>query len=68
MGLRVHVVMCRGCSRYARQITTLNGLVSNHYADEPRAEVVEHVSQDTVRHIKSVLRHASPAIDDPTRK
>lgn len=68
MGLRFHVLMCRGCSRYARQITALNRLVSNHYADGPPAEVSEGVSRDTVQQIKSALRRATPAIDDQPGK
>jgi hypothetical protein len=68
MGLRFHVLMCRGCSHYARQITALNGLISNHYAEEPPAEVSGNISQDTVHHIKSALRQASPTIDDQTGK
>ncbi len=35
MSLRFHVVMCRGCSRYKRQITALNSLVTDHYGDAP---------------------------------
>ncbi len=63
LGLRLHVVMCRGCSRYTRQITALNSLVTEHYGDDPPAEVFEHVSQDAVQHIKSSLRHATPGTD-----
>ncbi len=63
MGLRLHVVMCRGCLRYTRQITALNRLITDHYGDDPPAEVSEHVSQDAVQHIKSSLRHATPRED-----
>ncbi len=63
MGLRLHVVMCRGCSRYTRQITVLNRLISDHYCDDPPAQVAGHVSQDTVQHIKSALRQATPGAD-----
>lgn len=68
VGLRFHVHMCRGCSRYARQITALNGLVSNHHVDEPPAEVSENVPRETVQQIKSSLRRAAPTIDDQTEK
>ncbi len=60
MGLRLHVVMCRGCSRYTRQITALNRLISDHYAGDKPVEVSVHVSQDAVQHIKASLRHATP--------
>lgn len=68
MGLRLHVIMCRGCSRYARQITALNGLITNHYAEDPPAEVSERVSPDTVQQIKASLRQAAPAVDEKNGK
>ena len=68
MGLRLHVVMCRGCSRYTRQITALNRLITDHYAEDPPAEVSEHVSQDAVQHIKSSLRQATPGTDHQNGK
>ncbi len=63
MGLRLHVVMCRGCSRYARQITALDRLISDHYSGDPPAEVSEHVAPGTVQPIKSALRQATPGAD-----
>ncbi len=63
LGLRLHLVMCRGCSRYARQIKALNRLISDHYAGDKPAEVSEHVSEDAVQRIKSSLRHATPRME-----
>ena len=63
VSLRFHVVMCRGCSRYKRQITALNKLIADHYREASPAEVSEHVSQDAVQHIKSSLRQATPRAD-----
>ena len=68
MGLRLHVVMCRGCSRYTRQITALDRLVCEHYGEDEPVETSEHVSHDTVQDIKSSLRQAAPATDDQTGK
>lgn len=67
IGLRLHVVMCRGCARYQRQISALDRLVSDHYGDAPPAEVSEKVSPDTVQHIKSALRQAVPGGNGPNR-
>jgi len=60
LGLRFHVVMCRGCSRFARQITALNRVVADHYGDGPPAEMSEHLPPDAVQRIKSSLRQATP--------
>ena len=63
MGLRLHALMCRGCSRYKRQVTALDKLIRQHYGDGPLAEVSEHVSQDAVQHIKSALRQRTSDTD-----
>ncbi len=68
LGLRLHVVMCRGCSRYARQITALNRLISDHYGDDPPAEVSGHVSQDAMQYIKSSLGQATSRADHENGK
>ncbi len=68
MGLRLHVVMCRGCSRYTRQITALNRLIIDHYDDGLPAEACERVSPDAVRHIKSSLGLATSGTDHQNGK
>lgn len=68
IGLRLHVVMCRGCSQYSRQIKALNGLISDHYGQETPPEVSEHVSPEAVRDIKSSLRQATPEKNRPDGK
>jgi len=68
MGLRLHVVMCRGCSRYTRQITALNGLIFEHYRQDQPVEISEHVSQDAVQKIKSSLREDTSWKDQPNEK
>ena len=68
MSLRLHVAMCRGCSRYTRQITTLDRIISDHYGADPPAEVAENVSQDTLQQIKASLRHTAPSTDHQNGK
>ncbi len=68
MGLRLHVVMCRGCLRYTRQITALNRLITDHYGEDPPAKVGERISPDAVRHIKSSLRQATSSTDHQNGK
>ncbi len=68
LGLRLHVVMCRGCSRYTRQITALNRLITDHYGEDAPGEVSEHVSQDAMQYIKSSLRQATSRADHENGK
>jgi hypothetical protein len=70
LALRLHVVMCRACSRsrFARQITALNRIISDHYGDDPPAEVSEHLPPDAEQRIKSSLRQAAPRADDQNGK
>jgi len=68
LGLRFHVAMCRGCSRFARQITALNRVIADHYGNAPPAEVSEHVPPDAVMRIKSSLRRITPRANDQNRK
>ncbi len=68
LGLRFHVVMCRGCSRFARQITALNRAIADHYGDGPPAEVTDHLPPDAVQRLKSSLRQATPPTDKQNGK
>ena len=68
LGLRLHVVMCRGCSRFARQITALNRVIADHYSNGPPADVSEHVPPDAVQRIKSSLHQATHRADDQNGK
>ena len=63
MGLRLHVALCRRCSRYTCQVTALNRMISAHFGDDPPAEITEHVSQDAVQDIKSLLRQTTARTD-----
>ena len=68
IGLRLHVAMCRRCSRYTCHVTALNRMISDHFGDDPPAEVTEHVSQDAVKDIKSLLRQTTARTDDQDGK
>jgi len=68
IGLRLHVVMCRGCSRYGRQVTALNRVIAHHYGDGPPVEVSEHLPPDAVLRIKSSLGQATSRSDDQNGK
>lgn len=59
LGLRLHVTICRGCSRYASQITALDRIISGHYADGPPADVSDHIPPDAVRRMKLSIRQAA---------
>jgi hypothetical protein len=54
--LRLHVAMCRACSRYMRQVEALDGAVSEHYRSEQPAQVTERLSDDALERIAASLR------------
>lgn len=60
LSLRLHVLMCRACSRYTRQITTLDRVVAEHYHHETRAETSQPLPPDSLQRIKTSLRAAAP--------
>ena len=61
LGLRLHVVMCKGCSAYRRQIESLNKLVADHYRNDRMVEDQSDLPDGTLERIKESLR------TDPTR-
>lgn len=65
LGLRLHVLMCRGCSRYTRQVKTLDRVVSEHYRSDPPPAGPECLSDDSLEQIKTSLRSVKPAAESP---
>ena len=63
VGRRLNVALVRHCSRYACQVTALNRMISAQCGDDPPAEITEHVSQDAVQDIKSLLRQTTTRKD-----
>ncbi len=60
LGLRLHVLMCRGCSRYTRQVTTLDRLVDEHYRSDPPPVGPECLPDDSLERIKASLHSVKP--------
>ncbi len=56
IGLRLHVMMCKGCSAYRRQIESLNTVVSDHYRDDEAVKDCNDLSSDALERIKGSLR------------
>ena len=63
VSLRMHVVLCRGCSRYRRQITTLDRVVADHYRFDEPAETSERLPDNALQRIKSSLRSSASSSD-----
>ena len=59
VGLRFHVLMCRACSRYSRQITMIDRAAVEHYRDHPPATNAAPLSPETRGRIKASLRAAT---------
>ena len=59
LGLRLHVLMCRGCSRYTRQVTILDRPVGEHYRFDRPTEGAAPLSAESRGRIKASLRAAT---------
>ncbi len=68
MRLRLHVVMCRGCARYARQTAILDRIISDRDGEDLFADASEQISQKTVRQIRSSLHQAATDTNHPDGK
>lgn len=65
LGLRLHVLMCRGCSRYTRQVKTLDRVVSEHYRSDPPPAGPECLSDNSLERIKTSLHSVKPDAESP---
>ncbi len=68
MGLRLHVLMCRACSRYTRQVTALDRVVAEHYQGDPPTVEPETLPENSLKRIKASLRSFEPDSDSPDRQ
>ncbi len=65
LGLRLHVLMCRGCSRYTRQVKTLDRVVSEHYRNDPPPVAPKCLPDDSLKRIKASLHSVKPDSESP---
>ena len=63
MSLRFHVLMCRACSRYTRQVRALDEAVSLHYRGDPSVEKTAPLPDNALNRIKAALRLSKPNSD-----
>ena len=63
LSLRLHVLMCRACSRYTHQIQTLDDAISQRYCSGPPEESPEQLSEETRERIKASLHCSTPDSD-----
>ena len=61
--LRFHVLMCRACLRYTRQINALDQAVSEHYRGDPSVQKPERLRGTALNRIKAALRLSEPNSD-----
>ncbi len=59
LGLRLHVLMCRACSRYTRQVTMLDRTIAEHYRLDHPADNAAPLSEESRARIKASLRGAT---------
>ena len=63
MSLRLHVLMCRACSRYTHQVKALDEAVLKHYRVDPSVQKPEPLPDDALNRIKAALRFSMPNSD-----
>lgn len=63
MNLRFHVLMCRACARYTRQVQALDVAVSEHYRGDPSVQKPERLADNALNRIKAALRFSKPNSD-----
>ncbi len=63
MSLRLHVLMCRACSRYTRQVKALDEAVSKHYRGDLTVQEPERLPDNALNRIKAALRFSKPNSD-----
>jgi len=61
--LRIHVRLCRACSRYSKQIESIDEAVSAHYRTDTTPPESDRIPDETVKRIKSSLRSSTPPAD-----
>ena len=60
LSLRFHVLMCRACSRYKHQITTLNQSINHRYREGPPSLQHADLPENSLQQIKAALRDMKP--------
>ena len=63
MSLRFHVLMCRACSRYRRQIKALDEAVSEHYRGDSSVQNPDPLEKHALDRIKAAIRVPRPNSD-----
>jgi hypothetical protein len=56
MAIRIHLLMCRYCSLFRRQLIMLRIMSLHVDSDQPSTETTSKLSQETKRRIKKKLR------------
>ena len=64
MGIRAHLLMCKFCSRYRKQLLLIQEVLTRCNASDCPKDIFEPLSEDARERMKCVLTH--PERDDPT--
>ncbi len=57
VAIRIHLMMCRYCARFFRQLKMLRKLSLHPDGDLPSADATESLSQDVKVRIKNSMKH-----------
>jgi polyhydroxyalkanoate synthesis regulator protein len=58
LGVRMHLMMCRFCARYKRQLELLRRIM-HHYAEQLQEQAAAELPPEARARIKDALRQAS---------
>ena len=50
IGVRIHLLMCRHCRRYAAELAAIASAVRRLYREEPQAKSLEESILESLRH------------------
>ena len=56
VAIRIHLMMCRYCARFYRQLQMLRKLSTHPHSDLPQVGPTEILSEDAKRRIKDLLQ------------
>lgn len=65
MGIRVHLSMCKFCSRYRKQLLILRAIMQQYAESYGSVDISESLSPTAKKRMKHMLRHHEDGVHRP---